>query len=644
MVKYDNSVSTVLACLKEKGFSERTIKIYKKLYRAVREYLVKTSQIYTPELGNLLLEQKDDEAFQFKGDNQRAACITKINAVYQYGEVTNVLFVPRKPYAFDVLGEQLSDELTGFLEYSKESLSNETIVNYRCNCAAFLKFAQARGRTTITEITYEDIRLYHDSLAYLSEVSRVSKESCLHEMLFFHHKNGNADPGKWLFLFLIEHGRFVFFEDLPTEAQELIKSLRAKSLSYPAEKFLATGRELVSRIREEGYAEDYVEALEKAILYLHVFLDAYNLGYDPEIADAWISCDAIGTVFRGKSSLDSAKRMVNLFRDYAVSGECHLNYVYRNKPSQIDTLPSWCIPAVESFIEQRKLEKLEKNTIASDASALFRFCSFIVNNGATSYEDVTGELVAAFNINDVHTSQGGKNAYNCKIRRFLKYLAREGLVNNPSIYLLLGSAAAPYESIVTTLTPEEIETARLYVDNASTPTEIRDSAMFMLGADMGLRGVDIAGLRVSDVDLIRSCLKVRQAKTNKDVELSIPTDVGNIIFRYLRDVRPKPCKTDFLFVGIYRPHQRIRRGVCYDALHRILPDRNVSGSGFHVTRKTFATNRLQNGADPMDITDCMGQSHTRSLIPYLALDAGHMSMCPISLETLRIPMKRSLLC
>lgn len=65
MVKYDNSVSTVLACLKEKGFSERTIKIYKKLYRAVREYLVKTSQIYTPELGNLLLEQKDDEAFQF---------------------------------------------------------------------------------------------------------------------------------------------------------------------------------------------------------------------------------------------------------------------------------------------------------------------------------------------------------------------------------------------------------------------------------------------------------------------------------------------------------------------------------------------------------------------------------------------------
>ncbi|MBR0341778.1 MAG: tyrosine-type recombinase/integrase [Oscillospiraceae bacterium] len=398
-----------------------------------------------------------------------------------------------------------------------------------------------------------------------------------------------------------------------------------------------------ANIREEGYAEDYVESLEKAILYLHVFLDVYNLGYDSEIANAWISCNAIEAVFRGKSSLDSAKRMLNLFHDYAVSGECHLDIVYRNRPSQIETLPSWCRPAVEAFIEQRKLEKFEKNTIVSDGSALFRFCSFIVDNGVTSYADVTGELVAAFNINDAHKSSSGKNNYNCKIRRFLKYLAREGLINNPSVYLLLGATAAPYESIVTTLTPEEIEIARSYIDNASTPTEIRDSAMFMLGADMGLRGVDIAGLRISDVDLVHSCLKLRQEKNDKDVELSIPTDVGNIIFRYLRDVRPKPCKTDFLFVGIYKSHQRIRRGVCYDALHRILPDRDVPGSGFHVTRKTFATNRLQNGADPMEIADCMG-SDPRSLTPYFSLDAEHMSMCPISLEALHIPMERSLLC
>ena len=643
MEEYDKNVSVVLTCLSEKGFSERTIKIYTKFYRAIREYLVKTNQRYTPELGILLLERNDDEAFQFKGNAQRTACIVKLNAAYQYGEVTNVLFVPRKSYAFEVLGEQLSCELEEFLEHSKGTLSNETIVGYKCNCTAFLKFVQTRGCRAITEITYADIRLYHDSLAYLPESSRVSKESCLHEMLLFQYEQGNIGPGKWLFLFLVEHKRFVFLEDLPGETQELINSLREKSLSYPAEQFLAEGKKLVSGIREEGYAEDYVEALEKAILYLHVFLDVYNLGYDPEIAAAWISCDAIATVFRGKSSLDSAKRMLNLFRDYTSSGECHLDFVYRDKPSQIETLPNWCRSAVEGFIEQRKLEKLERNTVVSDASALFRFCSFIVEHGATSYADVTGELVAAFNVNDAHKSSSGKNAYNCKIRRFLKYLARESLVHNPSVYLLLGSAAGPYESIVTTLTPEEIETARSYIDNASTPTEIRDSAMFMLGADMGLRGVDIAGLRISDVDLVHSCLKLRQEKTDKDVELSIPTDVGNIIFRYLRDVRPKPCKTNFLFVGIYKPHQRIRRGVCYDALHRILPDRNVPGSGFHVTRKTFATNRLQNGANPVEIADCMG-SDPRSLTPYFSLDAEHMSMCPISLNDLHIPMERSLLC
>ena len=83
----------------------------------------------------------------------------------------------------------------------------------------------------------------------------------------------------------------------------------------------------------------------------------------------------------------------------------------------------------------------------------------------------------------------------------------------------------------------------------------------------------------------------------------------------------------------------IKRSVCYDTLHRILPDRNVHGSGFHVTRKTFSTNRLKSGVKPSLIADVLGHADMSTLTPYLSLDTERMSLCPLSLSELFITME-----
>ena len=119
----------------------------------------------------------------------------------------------------------------------------------------------------------------------------------------------------------------------------------------------------------------------------------------------------------------------------------------------------------------------------------------------------------------------------------------------------------------------------------------------------------------------------------------MPAAVGNAIFRYLRDVRSRSTGSDRVFIGIHAPYRPITRSVCYEALRRILPSRKVPGSGFHVTRKTFSTNRLRNGVTPALIADALGQVDTVSLTPYLSLDGERMAMCPLSLTDLLIPKK-----
>ena len=287
----------------------------------------------------------------------------------------------------------------------------------------------------------------------------------------------------------------------------------------------------------------------------------------------------------------------------------------------------------------RYKEKLEESTVNNDLYSILRFMRFILQAGISSFAELRGNDVAEFNLKDIHGSPEGKNSCNARIRKFLMYLEREGYTAVKNLFMSLSTTAATIETIVKIFSDEEILAIRQYVNSAQTPLEIRDSAMILLGCDMGIRGCDIVNLALSDIDWHRQCIRFRQDKTDADIYLAMPTAVGNAIYRYLRDIRNKKTSSDKVFISIKAPYKSIKRSVCYDTLHRILPDRNVHGSGFHVTRKTFSTNRLKSGVKPSLIADVLGHADMSTLTPYLSLDTERMSLCPLSLSELFITME-----
>ncbi|WMJ90191.1 tyrosine-type recombinase/integrase [Anaerocolumna sp. MB42-C2] len=169
---------------------------------------------------------------------------------------------------------------------------------------------------------------------------------------------------------------------------------------------------------------------------------------------------------------------------------------------------------------------------------------------------------------------------------------------------------------------------------ASSPIELRNSAMLLLGIEMGMRGCDIVKLKLRDIDWKNQTVRFTQDKTDVETILHMPAAVGNSIYRYIRDVRPKQTVDNHVFLRIGAPYCSLTRNACYSALKRAVPYRSVKGSGFHVTRKTFATSRLKEGVEPDRIMDAMGQRNRNSLTPYLSLDPERMRLCSLSLQSL----------
>jgi putative intracellular protease/amidase len=259
--------------------------------------------------------------------------------------------------------------------------------------------------------------------------------------------------------------------------------------------------------------------MEKAILYLYVFLDMNGFSYSYELAIIWLNSDAVKAVICGSSWM-AARRVINILHSMLTTDIVDFSHVYRNGISGLDELPSWCRIPLEDFAALRAREKLNDATIKNDIYSILRFLQFLQKQEVHSFDRLTGKIVAEFNLEDHHGTSAGKNTCNARVRRFLKYLYRAGLTQDEKLHFALGSAAASREQIVQVLNNDEIKQIRQYIEAAASPIALRDSAIILLGADMGIRGSDIVSLKLSDIDWRNRRILLSQNKTGVEVCLA----------------------------------------------------------------------------------------------------------------------------
>jgi integrase len=132
--------------------------------------------------------------------------------------------------------------------------------------------------------------------------------------------------------------------------------------------------------------------------------------------------------------------------------------------------------------------------------------------------------------------------------------------------------------------------------NGTTVGRLRDRAILLMLARLGLRSGDVAHLRLTDIHWNSGTLQV-MGKGRYQVRLPLPQDVGDALLRYL-DCRPSSIETDLVFIRSKAPCRPFASGdgvssVVKHALKRAKIDAPAKGA--HLLRHTAATEMLRNG-------------------------------------------------
>lgn len=158
--------------------------------------------------------------------------------------------------------------------------------------------------------------------------------------------------------------------------------------------------------------------------------------------------------------------------------------------------------------------------------------------------------------------------------------------------------------------------------DVSSPRGLRDRAIILCIARLGLRASEVTQLLLEDVDWRNATVRVRARKTGHGALLPLTAEVGVALAGYLQRGRPVTAARQVFVQHRRRPGEPISSSVAgnavANALRRAGMDAPVRGA--NLLRHSLATGLLAGGASLREIADVLGHSSLATTRIYAAVD------------------------
>lgn len=198
------------------------------------------------------------------------------------------------------------------------------------------------------------------------------------------------------------------------------------------------------------------------------------------------------------------------------------------------------------------------------------------------------------------------------LRGFGSWLEREGF---PNPFDVLDIPSVP-KDVVDTLKQDEVSQL-LGVINPNTAHGARDHALVLLMLDSGLRISEVAGLRLSVLDLVTRQARV-QGKGRKERYTPFGQTTARALMRYISAFRPKPVRPDVDQVFLTLDGQPMTRNSIECVIRRLRLNTGIGRLHAHLLRHTFAVNFLSAGGDVESLRRILGHESLEVTKRYLS--------------------------
>ena len=191
------------------------------------------------------------------------------------------------------------------------------------------------------------------------------------------------------------------------------------------------------------------------------------------------------------------------------------------------------------------------------------------------------------------------------LRSFCRFLQMSGRIGRDLTPALPRIASAGRESLPDYLPPGQLEDLLGSLET-ETLAGLRNYAILLCLARLGLRAGEVAHLRLEQIDWRAGVMRLGAGKGRRERELPLPKEVGQAIASYLR-CRPAQGVSRRLFCALRNQGPLCPRAVSQVA-SRALQKAGLQTSrpGAHLLRRTLASHLVQHGIGLKAVGDLLG--------------------------------------
>jgi site-specific recombinase XerD len=238
--------------------------------------------------------------------------------------------------------------------------------------------------------------------------------------------------------------------------------------------------------------------------------------------------------------------------------------------------------------------------------------------GSRVIEGLTGADVVGFLLAETaRVSVGAAKGRVAELRSLLRFLYLKGLTP-----LALAAAVPPVAGwhdtgVPVGLTPHEVQRL-LDCCNRSDPAGVRDFAILMLVARLGLRSAEVARLELGDIEWRAGEIVVRGKARRRD-RLPLVTEAGEALSAYLSLPRRSTTLRQ-VFLATRAPTRAIRPDLVSDVCRRACARADVPRVGAHRLRHALATEMLAKGATLGEVSQVLRHRDLATTAIYAKVD------------------------
>lgn len=285
---------------------------------------------------------------------------------------------------------------------------------------------------------------------------------------------------------------------------------------------------------------------------------------------------------------------------------------------------------VDTLVDEYSVYLLSERGLASTSGVAYaaiahRFLTRTCPRGRSDLKALTALRIRDFTLQEARKFRTSKAAslLTSVVRSFLRFVHYRGYVDRSLVRAVPAVAHWSMAPIPRALPIKAVSRVLTESRSRRTPCGLRDRAILLLLARLGLRAREVMLLELDDIDWETACIQVC-GKGRQERPLPLPHDVGEALAAYLRNGRPvSSCRQ--VFLRTRAPWRGVAKSSSISAIvRRALKRAQVRSAtqGAHQFRHSLATNMLRRGASLTEIGQVMRHRDPNTTRLYAKVDLG----------------------